>query len=108
MSQLLYKSGEVVGAHFLEASERDWAQTCPPNTPVTLVAEPDNKYDPNAIIVMANGIQIGYIPADVSPMLSLFLQGGYIIEGIVTGRIGKRSRGNQKNNPSITLEGRLP
>ena len=105
MQHLLYNNGEVVGAFFLGAEEKAWAESCPPNTPVTLEAEPDNQYDPYAVRVYANGIAIGYIPADVSPMLSLFLQGGYKIEGVVSGRIGKRSRGNQAKNPAITLMG---
>ena len=108
MSQLLYSGGEVVGCHFLEPDARAWAQTCPPGTPVTLLREPENKYDANAVIVHANGTRIGYIPKDVSPMVALFMDGGYIIEGVVDGRIGKTSRGNQKNNPKITLHGRLP
>ena len=29
---------------------------------VTLVAEPDNTYDPNAIKVLWNGVHLGYIP----------------------------------------------
>ena len=105
---LLYKSGEVVGSFFLDPDQKKWAETCPPNTPVTVQAEPTNQHDPNAVRVYANGIPVGYIPADVSPMLSLFLQGGYVISGHVTGRIGKRSRGNQANNPAVTLVGRQP
>lgn len=32
--------------------------------PAILAPEPTNKYDPNAIKVMVNGVHIGYIPAD--------------------------------------------
>ncbi|MBQ4479137.1 MAG: HIRAN domain-containing protein [Victivallales bacterium] len=31
-----------------------------------LVREPDNKYDPNAIAVVANGQKIGYIPKAIA------------------------------------------
>lgn len=31
-------------------------------TEVTLVAEPHNAYDPNAIKIMHNGVHLGYVP----------------------------------------------
>ncbi len=108
MEHLLYNNGEVVGAFALSPPDRQFAETCPPNTPVTIQAEPDNPHDPYAVMVFANGIPIGYIPRDVSPMLCLFLQGGYTIEGIVEGRIGKRSRGSKPTNPAITLRASMP
>ena len=37
---------------------------------ITLEREPNNKYDPNAIKVMADGKQIGYIGKDYSSLLA--------------------------------------
>ena len=41
--------------------------------PATLVPEPDNAYDPNAIAVMAEGVKVGYVPPElckgVKPLL---------------------------------------
>ena len=37
---------------------------------ITLEREPDNKYDPNAIKVLADGKQIGYIGKDYSSLLA--------------------------------------
>ena len=105
MKQLLYNNGEVVGAFFLDPEAKQWADTCPPNTPVTVEREATNKHDPYAVRVLANGIAIGYIPKDISPMVALFVDAGYTVEGEVNGRIGKRSRGNQAKNPAVTLYG---
>lgn len=43
---------------------------------VLLVREPDNKFDPNAIKVIANGKQIGYIGKDYSSILAGFMDAG--------------------------------
>lgn len=39
-------------------------------TEVTLVAEPHNAFDPNAIKVMHNGVHLGYIPKTDTYMVS--------------------------------------
>jgi len=100
---MIYNAGEVVGCHFLEEAQRQVAQTCMPNTPVTVQRDAANQYDPNAVKVFVEGVEIGFIPKDVAPAIALFIDGGYTVEGAVNGRIGKGSRGNQKMNPAVTL-----
>lgn len=43
---------------------KDWE-----NIDIQLEPEPTNKFDPNAIKVMADGLQIGYIPALVAEVM---------------------------------------
>jgi HIRAN domain-containing protein len=47
-----------------------------PGTPLTLVAEPDNEHDPDAIGVWdaEQRLQVGYVPAGEAPHLELPLQ----------------------------------
>jgi len=50
-----------------------------------LVPEPDNQYDPNAIMVMIDGQQVGYIPKDDAPEIGRRLDGKPIA---VAARVG--------------------
>ena len=71
---------------------------------VQLVPEPTNAYDPNAIAIYANDIQLGYIPAMVATHLSKSINEGkeyecalvYITEGnrgkIRTGKIALKEK----------------
>lgn len=50
---------EIAGAiHYDELAVRDLA----PGTVLSLIPEPDNKFDPLAVRVEWNGIKLGYIP----------------------------------------------
>ena len=44
-----------------------------PGTPVTLVREPDNKFDPNAVMVWIDGKHVGYIPSKENKALAEFI-----------------------------------
>jgi hypothetical protein len=48
-----------------------------PGTSVSLVAEPDNPYDPQAVAVMCGTTKIGYVPADINAVLSQLLFFGH-------------------------------
>lgn len=50
-----------------------------------LVPEPDNQYDPNAIMVIIDGQQVGYIPKDDAPEIGRRLDGKPIA---VAARVG--------------------
>lgn len=78
--------------------ETDWN-----NIEITLVADPNNKVDPNAIQICADGEHIGFIPALVAPHLKSLIDNGqkfecalvYITDGrrgsgIRTGKIALR------------------
>ena len=44
-----------------------------PGTDVVLVREPDNKFDPNAIMVWIDGQHVGYIPSKDAVALAQFI-----------------------------------
>jgi hypothetical protein len=44
-----------------------------PGTPVVLVREPDNKFDPNAVMVWIDGKHVGYIPSKDAAALAPFI-----------------------------------
>jgi hypothetical protein len=44
-----------------------------PGVPVTLVREPKNKYDPNAVMVWIDGKHVGYIPSKTNAALAQFI-----------------------------------
>jgi hypothetical protein len=44
-----------------------------PGIPVTLVREPMNQYDPNAVMVWIDGVHVGYIPSKTNAALALFI-----------------------------------
>lgn len=45
----------------------------PPDNPMVLVREPDNKFDPNAVQVWARGRHVGYIPKNQNAVLAKFI-----------------------------------
>ncbi len=56
---------------------------CRPGEPVTLVPEPRNPVDPDAVMVMsARGVQIGYCTADRAAWIAGMLRGGRVIHAI--------------------------
>lgn len=44
-----------------------------PGVPVTLVREPGNQYDPNAVMVWIDGQHVGYIPSKQNAALAQFI-----------------------------------
>jgi len=50
---------------------------------ITLVREPENEYDSNAIMVFANGKQVGYIGKDEATLLSPLMDAGVRFEAEV-------------------------
>jgi hypothetical protein len=52
---------------------------------VSLVGEPDNPYDSEAVAIYFNGTKLGYVPSECNGMLSLMLYYGHfgVFEGIV-------------------------
>lgn len=56
-----------------------------PGMPLTLDAEPGNKYDPNAVQVLHDGFQIGYVPAFLSAKVTRLLAAGAIDGAVYEG-----------------------
>lgn len=65
------KAYSIVGANFRNAEEA--VAALQPGTPITLVREPENPYDKNAIAVFADGRHIGYIPKKQNAALAAFI-----------------------------------
>ena len=43
-----------------------------PGSPLTLLAEPSNAYDPNAVaVLLASGSALGYVPREVAPLVGV-------------------------------------
>lgn len=45
----------------------------PPDEPITLVREADNRFDPNAVQVWARGRHVGYVPKTQNAVLAQFI-----------------------------------
>ena len=56
--------------------------------PVTLTAEPENPYDPNAIVIHYKDVKIGYIPRGKTSIIGDLLYFGHC--GIITAKISQR------------------
>jgi HIRAN domain len=65
------KSYSIVGMEFRKAVEI--VAALQPGAPVTLVREPTNQYDPNAIAVWVEGKHVGYIPKKQNAVLAQFM-----------------------------------
>lgn len=52
-------------------------------TEVTLVPEPDNKYDANAIKVTKAGLDLGYVPADQTKLIHQHLAAGIEVQAVL-------------------------
>jgi hypothetical protein len=74
----------IVGTQFpnkkRRAPTRRFAlELCKPGDPVTLRREPENPVDPHAIAVdTADGLQIGYVPADRAPYVGMQMNRGEV------------------------------
>lgn len=56
---------------------------CAPGEAVTLVPEPRNPVDPNAVMVVsARGVQIGYLTADRAAWIVGMLRSGRVVAGV--------------------------
>lgn len=70
----------VVGADFAnpdrsKSNRRFEIALCAPGDPVTLVLEPKNPADPNAVAVFSErGIQLGYLTAERAPLIRIMVR----------------------------------
>jgi hypothetical protein len=46
-------------------------------TPLRLVVEPENKFDPNAVAIYFREKKIGFIPRDKNDLFNIFFEQGY-------------------------------
>ncbi len=91
---------KIVGTTFTKSD--DYLKTLSKGTKLELVPEPENKYDPNAVMVKHNGIHLGYIPKDTAPtILKMNNPEAYVSE--ITG--GTEEKKNVGCNLEIYNEG---
>ena len=62
---------------------------------VSLVPEPTNEHDPNAIAVYINGKQVGYVPADETEEVRQYLAAPYSVRAWISGGASKCVQGGR-------------
>jgi len=68
---------ESVGLHFRPREVKDFVnETLSPGYPLDLQREPDNAYDSNAIMVLADDMHIGYVPKTDNYVLAALMDQG--------------------------------
>ena len=55
-----------------------------PNTKLTLIREPNNSYDKNAIKIYATGKHIGYIKSDLAKKIAPLLDKGHKYQAVIS------------------------
>lgn len=73
----------MVGAGFRPVEARDIVKQLSIGAPVTLVADPDNPYDSNAVQVVVDDVHIGFVPKEENGVLAMVLRGGQTLEAEV-------------------------
>lgn len=67
------------------------------NTIIEIEREPSNRFDPNAVMVKADGVQIGYIPKDYASILSPLMDQGRVFNAKI------KDCGEYKNRPYAAI-----
>ena len=62
----------IAGVQFHEA--KTIINDLAPEEELELVEEPTNKFDPNAVAILSDGVMLGYVPAKFSASVTAFLQ----------------------------------
>lgn len=63
----------IVGTNFCGAEAAALLKTTTPGTPIDLVREPTNEFDPNAVAVYIGDQKVGYIARKLNVTLSKFI-----------------------------------
>lgn len=75
----------IVGMRFQGGSD-DLMEDLEPGSRITFIREPENRYDPHAIMALdEQGRKLGYIPRLNNPILSALMDAGKYLYGIVSG-----------------------
>ena len=81
----------IVGMRFQGGSD-DLLEDLEPGSRITFIREPENRYDPHAIMALdAQGRRLGYIPRLNNPILSSLMDAGKYLYGIVSDEPGDRN-----------------
>lgn len=85
------------------SSRQKEIKLCRPGERITLVREPDNKHDPEAVAVYSSrGVQVGYLSADHCSWIGEKIDKGREVRAIV-----ERVNGGTRDKPSVGLLIRL-
>lgn len=76
---------------FLDGRKRD----------IKFVKEPDNKYDPNAIMIMGDGLHIGYVPKTINQQVAMLMD---MYEHKVTYKDGGEFTPSDKKKPILFVK----
>ena len=92
----------IVGTRFLGGSD-ELVEDLKPGSRITLIAEPDNKYDENAVMALdGQGRKIGYVPRHENSIIGALLRAGKSFYGIMSEEQIKGSTVS-KHTPSCLL-----
>ena len=73
----------IVGTRFLGGSD-ELVEDLVPGSRVTLIREPDNRFDPNAVMALdGQGRKLGYIPRHENGIIGALLDAGKFLYGII-------------------------
>jgi|3_EtaG_2_1085321.scaffolds.fasta_scaffold271658_2 hypothetical protein len=70
---MLTEQTSIVGTNFRKGAKAH-LDTLEEGTELTLEPEPTNKYDPHAVKVISGEMFVGYIPGDLSQMVSALIR----------------------------------
>ena len=83
MKEIFLLRQAIVGTRYLGGSD-DLVEDLKPGSRITFVAEPDNKYDANAVMALdSKGRKLGYIPRHENGIIGALLKAGKSIYGIM-------------------------
>lgn len=88
MSTLLARNVAIKGQHFLPPNERQTVAAIPADNDnhvtITLIPEPENEHDPLAVRAEIDGRKIGYLAAEISPLVVWLMKEGVNVQFIAS------------------------
>ena len=94
----------IVGTRYQGGSD-ELVEDLKPGSRVTFVAEPDNKYDANAVMALdSQGRKLGYIPRHENSIIGALLKAGKSIYGIMPEKQPRGGKANRNTPYSIWVD----
>ena len=104
MRDIFLVKQSIVGTRFLGGSE-DLVEDLAPGSKVTLLREPDNRFDDRAVMALdGEGRKLGYIPRRENGVISALMDAGKLLYGIVSGEPHKRDESNPASSYSLWID----
>jgi len=97
---------KVVGVSFKndDGSDRQaLIRQCKVLDPLELKHEPNNPFDPNAVAVCRNSLQLGHLKRELAPEIVYYVQNGWRLSALVASVQGRGSGGRRKDGINIAV-----